>query len=228
MTTVKLSSWWCAHRPEAAKGWSADQRSPRWCPLMLCCPNCSAALDDQALACAGCSADFSAGSGWRPTARPRPRPLPSFASVHEPPALRNAVQSALLFPLLGPPLGAVLVVLTLDLYRGLVAWTALFAVLLSWTIGLVPASVGGLIYGVASALLVRGLRLRRLSFPVAATLGGAAGAVGYLLANPARRFGGGTLLSVSPTLELVIVSCLAGSLVALIAAWLFPIGTTTD
>jgi len=35
-------------------------------------------------------------------------------------------------------------------------------------------------------------------------------------------------LSVFPHFELVIVSCLAGSLVALIAARLFPIGTTAE
>lgn len=190
---------------------------------MLYCPNCSAALDDLAVACTGCSADFSAGSAWHPTARP----LPSFASAHRPPALRNAVQSALLFPLLGPPLGAMLIVLTLDLYRGFFAWTALIAALLSWPIGLFPASVAGLIYGLVAVLLARGLRLRRVSLPLAATLGGA-GAVGYMLANPVRLFGGGMNLSVSPHHELVIVSCLAGSLVALIAARLFPIGTTAE
>jgi hypothetical protein len=138
------------------------------------------------------------------------------------------VQSALIFPLLGPPVGALLLILAVGEYRGFLAWTALFAVLLSWTVALVPASVGGLMYGVAAALLVRGLRLRRLSFPVAATLGGAAGAFGYLLANPAGRLGGGRGLSESPTFELAIVSCLAGSLVALMAAWMFPIGTSAE
>ena len=189
------------------------------------CPNCSAALHDGAQTCSKCSADFSARSGWRPTTYPRPRPLPSLVSEHRRPALGNAVQSAIVFPLLGPPIGALLFVLTVGDDRGTLAGTLLFAVIWSWSLALIPAGVAGLMYGIAGAMLVRVFRISRLSAPVAIALGGAAGTFGYLLANPARRFGVAKALSESPTFELTIVSCAAGALVALLAAWLFPIGT---
>lgn len=129
---------------------------------------------------------------------------------------------ALLFPLVGPPVGALMVMAyggtatTVDL-RILPA-----AIFMSWLLSFKPAAAAGLAYAVLAIGVSRAFRLTRLSSLVSGSIGSIAGFVGIWVAHPLARYSG-TASTVADAL--LLLESLSGAVVALVATRIAPIGT---
>jgi hypothetical protein len=179
------------------------------------CPNCSAEVAVNAIACPTCEADFSDPEGWKP------QTAPTKASTRW-----KASSLAVFYGIVGPPLGALIFCILLAIlapfyilgsFEGITSTGRAFAGLLfmamlgCYQLGAVPAAMTGILH----ALLRRGIESR---WKHILTLAAAASVVQYIytIAVVAMFSRYGTTPSLSIGLQHLVAALTAAALAAFV------------
>jgi hypothetical protein len=182
-------------------------------------------LEQTAVTCVRCGADFGPTAAWRPVLVAGR--LAGHATKARSPSPFNALAVIGMFPIVVPPLGALLLLLSEGASSRSLSFPAVALTLLfSYAFAGAPALGAGLLCAALTGGCVVALRIARLSPLVAAVFGAVSGAVGMVAKF---TIASGQLLPMSRgVVETAVLTAVCCSVVAALGAMLFPIGVMSS
>ena len=187
---------------------------------MYSCPNCHSPLEQAAVTCARCGADFGPTAAWRPVVVSGH--IGEQARTARVPSLFNALSALGAFPLAVPPLGALLLLLAEGTSNSLSFPVVALTLVFSYSFAGAPALAAGLVFAGIAGGCVIAFRMARLPSLLAAVFGAVSGGL-VMAANFA--FLSGQLLPISRgALQTVFLTAICCAVVGAAPANLFPVG----